>query len=62
VPVKLDLAAVPPDEELILNDAIVIELLAESRGELLLVRVFVHKELDHCLEQMLDAVLSVCFE
>ena len=62
VPVKLDFAAVPADEELILNDAVVIKLLAESSGELLLVRVFVHKELDDCLEQMLDAILSVCFE
>ena len=62
VPVKLDLAAVPADEELIFNDAVVVELLAESCGELLLVRIFVHKELDNCLEQMLDAVLSVCFE
>ena len=37
VPIKLDLAAVPADEELILNNAVVIELLAESRSELLLV-------------------------
>ena len=62
VPVKLDLAAVPANEELVLDDAVVVELLAESGGVVLLVRVLIHEELDDRLEQVLDAELRVCLE
>jgi len=59
VPVQLDFPAVPADEELVLDERVVVELLAQRRCELLLVRVLVHEELDHRLEQVLLTIVGV---
>lgn len=59
VAIELRLLSVPGDEERVCDEAVVIELGAESGGKLLLVRVAVDEELNGGLEQMLLATIDV---
>ena len=49
----------PLDEKLILNDAIVIELLADGRHKLLHFRVAVYEELNQPLEEVIHTCVRV---
>ena len=49
----------PLDEKLILNDAVVIEFLADGRHELLHLRVAVDEELNQPLEEMIHTCVRV---
>ena len=49
----------PFDEELVFNDAVIIENIADSCGEFLLFGVLVDEELNESLEEVLDAVFLV---
>ena len=57
--VKLELLAVPLREELALDDAVIVQSLAQSSGELLLIRISVDEELNDGLEEILHTIVSV---
>ena len=49
----------PFDEELVFNDAVIIENIADGSGEFLLLRVLVDEELNESLEEVFDAIFLV---
>ena len=57
--VKLELLSVPLREELALDDAVIVQSLAQSSSKLLLVRISVDEELNDGLEEILHTVVSV---